>query len=404
MPKDIVMPKASLTMTEGTLLEWIKKDGEEVKKGDEIAQIETDKVVLPVEADANGTLVHVIREGQMVPIATIIGYILYPGESRDRISNTQQNIPVEKMVSRQTSSESQPPSKESDIKITPLARQTAKTLGVEISEILASGLSGKITADDVKAIASKKESQKNQSFSQQVKPVQSVAESKYIPLSGVRGLIADRMAFSAHSSAPVTLHARADCSSLLRVRSSLNEHRNELGIPKTSYDSFIVKAVALSLIGHRRMNSQISENGIEELGQINVAVAVDTPRDLCTVVVKDADKKSLLEISKELNDLVQRALEGKLRVDDLNDSTFTITNLGMFNVLDFTPIIQPNQCAILGIGAIVDTLALQEERIIRKKELPLSLTFDHRMVDGAPAAKFLNEVCNRLGNAELLLL
>jgi pyruvate dehydrogenase E2 component (dihydrolipoamide acetyltransferase) len=285
-----------------------------------------------------------------------------------------------------------------------LARQTAKTLGVEISEILASGLSGKITADDVKAIASKKESQKNQSFSQQVKPVQSVAESKYIPLSGVRGLIADRMAFSAHSSAPVTLHARADCSSLLRVRSSLNEHRNELGIPKTSYDSFIVKAVALSLIGHRRMNSQISENGIEELGQINVAVAVDTPRDLCTVVVKDADKKSLLEISKELNDLVQRALEGKLRVDDLNDSTFTITNLGMFNVLDFTPIIQPNQCAILGIGAIVDTLALQEERIIRKKELPLSLTFDHRMVDGAPAAKFLNEVCNRLGNAELLLL
>jgi pyruvate/2-oxoglutarate dehydrogenase complex dihydrolipoamide acyltransferase (E2) component len=105
MPKDIVMPKASLTMTEGTLLEWIKKDGEEVKKGDEIAQIETDKVVLPVEADANGTLVHVIREGQMVPIATIIGYILYPGESRDRISNTQQNIPVEKMVSRQTSSE-----------------------------------------------------------------------------------------------------------------------------------------------------------------------------------------------------------------------------------------------------------------------------------------------------------
>jgi pyruvate dehydrogenase E2 component (dihydrolipoamide acetyltransferase) len=406
MPKDIVMPKASLTMTEGTLLEWIKKDGEEVKKGEEIAQIETDKVVLPIEADCNGTLVHVINEGQLVPVATIIGYILNAGESRDCIGNALQNTLTAKTESGEEFSESKNeiPLKEDGIKITPLARQTAKVLGVEISEILASGLFGKISVEDVKAIASKKEGQKDQPLAAPQKTTQFDGESKFIPFSGVRGLIADRMAFSAHSTASVTLHTRADCSSLLKVRSSLNEHMNDLGIPKTSFDSIIVKAVALSLQNHRRVNSRILENQIEELGPINVAVAVDTPRDLCTVVIRDANKKSLIEISKELNDLVHRALDGKLRVDDINDSTFTITNLGMFNVLDFTPIIQPNQCAILGIGAIVDTLTLQEERVMQKKELPLSLTFDHRMIDGAPAAKFLNEVCSRLGSAELLLL
>jgi len=410
MPKDVVMPKASLTMTEGTLTEWIKKDGEEVKAGEEIALIETDKVVLPVEAETAGTLVHALEKGQMVPVATIIGYILFPGEDRNSIEQIFESDSVEKEehISSPLSQKQNKTSQKVEVKVSPLARKVAKDLGVEMEDLLAAGLQGKISAEDVKRVAKAKE-KLDEIYKHPAETSFDLSNSSgtilnVVPLSGVRGLIANRMSASAQTSAAVTLHTVTDASSLIRIRALLNDHIDEINSQKTSYDAIFVRAVALSLRNHRRLNSRMFENRIEELSPIHIAVAVDTPRELCTVVIKDADKKPLNEITKELNALVVRALEGKSQIEDLEGSTFSITNLGMYNITDFTPIILPNQCAILGIGAFTQILDLHNEHIVQKQMLPLSLTFDHRIVDGAPAARFLKEVSDRIRDAELLLL
>jgi len=403
MPADIVMPKASLTMTEGTLIEWLRQDGELIHPGDHVANIETDKVVLPVEVDSKGTLVQVLEAGETVPIATVIGYILADGETRA-------DIPVAEADPAQSEKRMQPAAtvrrtrqaQSGEIIISPLARKVARDLGVDPTGMADAGYSGKISADDVREYAERLAALEGNTGGSAADVENLPQVSASIPLAGVRGLIAERMAASAHSSAAVTLHTEVDAAALIRLRKVVNDSHAANGL-KLSFDALIAKAAAQALREHPRLNARMSDDRIEELEKRNIAVAVDAPQGLYTVVLRDADEKSLEEIAMDLGAMVSRVLDGKPAPQDLEGSTFTITNLGQTGVTFFTPIIQPGQCAILGVGSVTERLQLEGERVVQKMFLALSLTFDHRMIDGAPAARFLADVCDNLQDAEVRL-
>lgn len=421
MPYDIIMPKASLTMTEGTLLEWFKQDGAEVKKGEIIAQIETDKVIIDIESPADGQLVRLVENGAVLPVAAVMGYVLAQGESRADIPTAAAGAPAAAAASaaptpQQTAAPqaAAPAGRPGRVMASPLARRVAQELGVDLAQVIPSDPDGKISVEDVRRAAEARQ-HTTSSGGAGPAPAPLPASSAALgavglpvrntaPLSGVRGLIAERMAQSAHSAAAVTLHAWADATELVHVRNRINENPAALGLEKVSYDSFLVSALAQSLRRHPRLNAQLKGNVIEELGVINVGVAVDSPRGLMTVVIKDADRKSWLQVAKELSERVQAALNGKASLESLEGGTFTLTNLGMLGIGHFTPIITPPQCAILGVGAFMEWPAVSQGQWTQRQMLPLSLTFDHRIVDGAPAARFLQDVRYWLENPHLLMM
>jgi pyruvate dehydrogenase E2 component (dihydrolipoamide acetyltransferase) len=417
MPYDIIMPKASLTMTEGTLLEWFKRDGAEVKKGEIIAQIETDKVIIDIESPADGQLVRLVENGAVLPVAAVMGYVLVQGESRADIPAAAAGAPATESASaapapQQTAAPqaAAPAGRPGRVMASPLARRVAQELGVDLAQVIPSDPDGKISVEDVRRAAEARQQTAPEGGAAPV-PAPSAALGaaglpvrSTVPLSGVRGLIAERMAQSAHSAAAVTLHAWADATELVHVRNRINENPAALGLDKVSYDSFLVSALAQSLRQHPRLNAQLKGNVIEELSVINVGVAVDSPRGLITVVVKDADRKPWPQVAKELSELVQAALNGKASLESLEGGTFTLTNLGMLGIGHFTPIITPPQCAILGVGAFMEWPAVSQGQWTQRQMLPLSLTFDHRIVDGAPAARFLQDVRYWLENPHLLMM
>jgi len=416
MPYDIIMPKASLTMTEGTLLEWFKQDGAEVKKGEIIAQIETDKVVIDIEAPADGQLVRLVESGAVLPVAAVMGYILVKGERREDIPAIDvgaSGVKTSTMPSSQRVDTSEAVAqfgRPERVTASPLARRVAQELGVDLGQVIPSNPDGKISVEDVRRAAEKRQQTDlvDGTTSMSAPPSATLTVElpvrNIVPLSGVRGLIAERMAQSAHATAAVTLHAWADATELVNMRNKLNENSAMLGLEKISYDSFLVFALAQALRQHPRLNARLRENLIEELDVINIGVAVDTPRGLMTVVIKNADRKSWQQVAKELSERVQVALAGKVSLEILEGGTFTLTNLGMLGITHFTPIITPSQCAILGVGAFMEWPVVGRGQWTQRQMLPLSLTFDHRIVDGAPAARFLQEVRNWLENPQLLLM
>ncbi|MFQ6044311.1 MAG: dihydrolipoamide acetyltransferase family protein, partial [Candidatus Poribacteria bacterium] len=249
-----------------------------------------------------------------------------------------------------------------------------------------------------------------------------VPTEKVIPLTGVRQIIAERMSQSAHTAAIVTLNTEVDATPLVEMRQRLNEKAESTGV-SVSYTDLLVKIVALALRKHPMLNSTLSEDGVHILEQINigVAIALDEGSQFCkghpplekgtggfwgiliVPVVRDADKKGISEISKEIEEMAQKARDKSLTPESLQGGTFTITNLGMFGVDYFTPIINPPQCAILGVGRIVKKPTVLEDEIVIRSIMGLSLSFDHRIVDGAPAAQFLQTISQLIVEPYLMM-
>ena len=402
MAHEVIIPKASLTMTEGTIVEWLKDEGTTVTAVEIIARIETDKVILEVESPGDGQLVRLYEEGAVLPVASVIGYVLQLGEKREDIVKMPQPAPEEdvKIIPAKPSSSKKTPLSGKKVKISPLARLMAKDHGVDLDQVVAARTGGKISSEDIqRAVAQQKKISGDQPSS-----VPGLVVKKSIPLSGMRGTIAKRMQESNQNSAPVTLNMWADVTQLVSLRDRLKQEASSLGMEQITYDSIIVAAAAQALSRHPRLNSRLIKDVIEELETIHVSVAVDTPRGLMTVVVRNTDKKPWVEISKELEVLVKNAMSGRASSEDLEGSTFTITNMGQFGVAHFTPIIQPSQCAILGVGAIVEMTRFEYGKCVPWLSMPLSLTFDHRIVDGAPAARFLQEISQLLETPTGLLM
>ncbi|HEY66489.1 MAG TPA: 2-oxo acid dehydrogenase subunit E2 [Caldilineae bacterium] len=276
------------------------------------------------------------------------------------------------------------------VAVTPLARRVAADLGVDLSQVTGTGPGGRITREDVERAA--------REAAAAPQPTAPMGVRQVVPLRGIRARIAERMQESYQTAVHVTEFTEVDATELVALRTRLQEDEVQV-----SYNDLMVYIVARALREHPALNATLVGDEIHYLEPIHIGVAVDTERGLLVPVIRDADKKSLSQIAQESAAKIAATREGTISPDDLTGGTFTITNLGMFEIDGFTPIINPPQCAVLGIGRIVDKPVVRDGEIVVRKMMILSLSFDHRIVDGAPAARFLQYVKRLIERPHLLL-
>ncbi len=413
MATRIDMPQLGLTMEKGTILQWLRAEGETVQKGQPVVLIQTEKVEYEVEAPAPGALLRVVaKEGMELPVGGLMGILGQPGEDVSALlaaAPTGAEPRAERVEAR---AESREPSRSTlaagatpaapspgatiaeRIKISPVAKKLAQEHGIDISTLTATGPEGRIVREDVeRAIATKSREPGTQ-------PRGWVAESleeqktvpEVIPLSGIRKVIFDRMGQSWREAARVTLFADADMTELVKLRQArLADWERQFGI-KPSYSDLIHMAVARALRDEPRINCRLDGQAVRIRKEVNLAFAVDLGEGLVAAVIREADKKSLGDLAKAARDLADRARSGRLAPDDMADGTFTVTNLGTVGVESFTPIINPPQAGILGVGKIMEKPVVLHGGVHIRSMMTLSLVFDHRLIDGAPAARFLAKV------------
>ncbi len=426
MITEIILPQLGDTMNEGTILRWYKKEGERVEKGEPLFEVLTDKANMQVEAMATGYLRNVKhRENETVPTGEVIAFITTtPDESLQPPSPTQGEIETggaphagEAIGDRVTERAFEPGEKTAEIEsprsawgtrskqfISPRAKRLAKESGIDLSQVRASNPSGRVVEADVQKFLQQRE---------RVKPVQpivaqpssqpspsSLEGEEIIPITGVRKVIFERMAASSREVARVTLTTEADATRLVELRADINERATDT---KFSYTEFIVMLVAKALQKFPYMNATLREDGIHQHRAVHIGIAVETQRGLLVPVIRDAQRKGLGEISRALRELSEKTRSGKISPDDLRGSTFTITNLGEYEIDAFTPIVNQPETAILGIGRIAQKPAAYHGQLALRHMVALSLSFDHRVVDGAPAARFLQEIKRLVETPGLLL-
>lgn len=383
MPIEVLMPKLGLTMTEGTILRWLVAEGQPVQMGQILFEIETEKAVTEIEAQANGTLGHIrAPEGATMAIGNVIGYLLLSGE-------TIADIPSAPSFSAAPPAPAAaPPSSASpigapttgNIKASPIARRIAKELNVDLSLIKGTASGGRIVEEDVRLAAQSPVASA---------PLGDARDGHAIPFRGVRRLIADRMTASLQNTAQLTLMREVDATALVELRRQLNAHRAPEA--QLAFNDFLIFFAARALRQHPALNARLEGEVIRQITTVNVGLAVDHARGLLVPVVRDVAAKTLDQICQERRRLLDAIQNNRAAPDDLSGGTFTITNLGAFGVDAFTPIINPPECAILGIGRISPKQVVRGEHdeVVIRRMLTLSLSFDHRLVDGAPAARFL---------------
>lgn len=384
MPVEVVMPKFGLTMQEGTVQQWFKAEGDAVEKGEPLFEVETEKVLYEVEAPASGRVAKLLYAPEaVVPCATVVAVIAVAGEDPAIVARSyhrtlpQPAAPTPAVSAPGSSPEQRPAS--AGVPVTPAARKLAKDHGVDVSSIRGSGPGGRITREDVEAVIASKAA-----ASATGSPVQGS------PLRGMRKSIAERMLRSLQSTAQLTIFAEADVTAMVARRQRL---ATEFAL---TYTDLLIEAVAKALRVHRRLNATASADAVQEHDSVDVGMAVALDDGLIVPIIRSADTKSLRQIAAESQRLAEQARNGTLSVDDVGGGTFTITNLGMYGIDSFTPILHTPQVAILGVGRIVEKPAVHAGQIVPRAMLTLSLTFDHRIVDGAPAAAFLRQVVETL--------
>jgi pyruvate dehydrogenase E2 component (dihydrolipoamide acetyltransferase) len=384
--KIVIMPKLDLAMDSGSIIEWFKKEGERVQEGEPIVSIMTQKVTYEINSPVNGVLYKILAPINVeVPVGKPIAVILEQG---DNIENAEHQIrellekefPVEVKIKEEIVEEiRRKPEEVLRIKITPVARKLAEEHGIDIAKLKGTGPQGRITREDVlKAIDELK-----------------AGKGKLVRLAGVRKIIAERMVQSHKDIPPVTYSMEVDATNMIATRKLFQEKENI----NLSYNALIIRAVVKAIKDYPIFNSTLEGENIRIIDDINIGLAVATDYGLIVPVVHNAEKKEdIKELNSIVNDLVERARQNKLSVSDVANGTFIITNLGMFGVDFFTPIIFPGQVAILGVGRIVEKPVAISGQISIKPILTLSLTVDHRVIDGALAATFLKKVKEYLEN------
>lgn len=372
MASKVVMPRLSLTMKEGTVVNWFKKEGEPVKKGDPLVEVLSEKVTYDVEAPASGILRKILAvEGVDVPVAETLGIITEPDEPLPEIEEAAvTTAPPERIE------EVAPlPEKEMGKKVgermlaSPAAKRLAREHGIDLTKVRGGGPERRIVEADVRRY-----------LEEEAALVPRVRE--VIPLTGIRKTTAERVSSSARTAPHSTITMDVEMSNAVKLREKT----------QVSYTDILVEAVAKALEEHRSLNSTLEREQIKIYEDINIGVAVATEKGLVVPVIRNANKKSLLQIASTLKELAKRAREGKLSREDLTEGTFTITNLGMYGVEVFIPIINPPEAAIIGVGKVIEKPVIINNEIKIKPIMYLSLSFDHRIVDGAPAAQFLQKV------------
>jgi pyruvate dehydrogenase E2 component (dihydrolipoamide acetyltransferase) len=382
MPIPVSIPRLGWNMEEGVFVEWLKADGDTVKPGDAVFRLESEKATEDIESLDAGTL-HIPtngpKTGDKLAVGAVIGYLLQAGEAAPSSgwsarSASGATVAVEQHANHESvnARQAEPLAERADhpkTAITPRARRLAARLSVDAAHIRGSGRNGRIRERDISANAPPA-------------PSDSV-----IPLTPTRRAIASRMMESRQTTAPVTLTSLVDATNLVNLRQQFKTVPN--GEPVPSYTDFLVKLVAVALQKHPLLASRWTDTGIFPAPRIDIGVAVGTDAGLLVPVIRAVPTLGLREVAARARDLIERARRGSLSASDMNGGCFTITNLGTYGIDAFTPIINPPECAVLGVGRIERRPVMDGDRVMGRELVTLSLTFDHRIVDGAPAARFL---------------
>jgi pyruvate dehydrogenase E2 component (dihydrolipoamide acetyltransferase) len=386
MVTDVVMPRYSLTMLKGTIVKWLKKKGEPIEKGEPLVEVEADKVTTEVESPVSGVLLKICAlEDTEVLVGESLAFIGHPGEPLPEIGTVSKGEAaheMEDMSKAPTRTLERVREETEKVRASPLARRLSKQQGVDLAEIRGTGPRGRVTREDVLR------------FIELHRDTRAVKE--IIPVTGMQKTIAERMSQSIKVAAHCSVTIEVDASRMVSLRQRINakskaERKNEV-----SFTDILVKAVAIALKENPILNSTLEGDRLKVFEDVNIGVAVDVETDktsrLLVPVVRRANEKSLTEISEELRSLIEQARRSKLSHEDLTGGTFTITNLGMYRIETFQPIINPPETAILGVGSIIKRPFLSEQKVKVRPLMHLTLSFDHRVVNGAPAARFMQRL------------
>jgi len=414
MAVEVVMPKLGMAMKEGTVSVWNKKAGDSVSKGEIIATINSEKIEMDIECPADGTLLQItVPEGQGVPPGTVICYIGNPNEQVADTSKAVSSSSAQEVAATAVAEPEVKPQEQSsvaisakrDVKISPIARKMAEAAGLNIETIEGTGPQGRITKEDVEKAIAANSSAPAASKAEATAPVNNnVEQVERVPVTGMRKVIASRMHESLQNSAQLTLTMKADVTELLALQKQLSEVSQKRFDTKLTVTDFVARAVVLSLQQHKLMNSAYIDDQIHIFDAVHLGMAVALEKGLVVPVIRNAERCSLVDLSKNIKSLATRARQGQVTGDELKGSTFTITNLGAYGVEHFTPVLNTPEAGILGVGATQDTAVFVGEEVQKRSLLPLSLTFDHRVLDGAPAAEFLRTVKQYLEEPATMLI
>lgn len=431
MADTVSMPKLGFDMAEGTLVRWVKAEGEAVVKGDVLAEIETDKATVEVESPYSGVVArHLVDEKAIVPVGVAIAIIAAPGEKVE-VGEPEKAEKATPAAAAPASPVAPAPVARVEVaagpvKASPLARKMAMDVGVSLDTIKGSGPGGRVVRKDIEAALAATPSQVAGTPASQPLPttplvkaaqpeprlqaslplsgftVGEIPPDQRIPLERLRAAIGRRMVESRQQIPHFYVTHAYDMAGLMDLRKRANEMLPD--DQKLSVNDFIVKAVALTLRQFPNLNASIQGNEIVHHGHVNVGVAVAVESGLLTVVCKDADRKSLRIISQEIKDMVARARAGKVRPEDIEGSTFSISNLGMFDVEHFVAIINPPEAAILAVGSVKQEAVVVNGELAVGMRMRATLSADHRITDGAEAAQFMQQLAMFLEKPVGLLL
>lgn len=397
---DLLMPKLGLTMTEGLVAEWCVASGDSVKQGDVIFVVETEKVANEITADADGVMGEIlVPVGETVPVGAVVARWTGPGQrasAEAAVAPAAETKPAP--LAAQPQAEATPVNPAGRVVATPLARRQAEELGVALQTVQGSGPHGRIKAADVRAAAATKQAAPATLPAHQAVMVPAAERA---PASSLVQAMARRMVEAKQNTPHFYLSAEAEVSELLALRTRLNAQQGQV---KLTLNHFIVAAVARALEALPQQNRIWDGGDVVQFRTIEVGVAVSTERGLMAPVLHDLGGCSLDEIARRADQLVQRVRDGKASRDDMQGGAITVSNAGMFNVTYMTPIINPPQSAILGVGSIRDVFRPDATGApVLKREMGLVLAGDHRLHDGASGLQFLNRVIDYLQDPYLLL-
>jgi pyruvate dehydrogenase E2 component (dihydrolipoamide acetyltransferase) len=422
MAEIVTMPKLGFDMAEGTLVRWVIAEGEQVAKGAVLAEIETDKATVEVESNYEGVVTrHLVPEGDVVPVNTPIAVVGEPDEQIDygellgeaepekEAAPEEPRKPAEE---KKAPMQKAAPAKEAapgdghlpgGLRASPLARRMAEERGIDLSRVEGSGPGGRVVKADIEAFREAAPAAAQPAPQAAPLVVGEARETRRLPLSRLRAAIGRRMVESTNEAPHFYVTHEYDVAALLDLRKQVNAMLPEES--KTSVNDYIVKAVALTLREFPNLNASLDEENKEVIqhGQINIGVAVAVENGLLTVVCKDTDRKNLTQISKEVRTMAARAREGKVRSDDIEGSTFSISNLGMFDVENFSAIINPPEAAILAVGSARAVPVVEDGELKPGMRMKATISIDHRVSDGAEAARFMQAMAKYLEKPMLML-
>jgi pyruvate dehydrogenase E2 component (dihydrolipoamide acetyltransferase) len=420
MATKVHMEALSPTMEEGRLVKWTKQEGDAVKSGDTLAEVETDKAVMELVARADGNLIKVmVPEGTTVPVGNVVAWIGKPGEKVDGQGAGSGEQGAAKPVgagSREQGAAKPPPpvpvaapapapaaapSDATRVKASPLAKRIAQEVGVDLKLVQGSGPGGRVIKRDVEAGAT--QPQAAAPAPRSPLPAPSGAPYEDVPLTQIRKTIAKRLAASIGPIPHFFLTTEIDMERAAEARAALNQQLGEQG-GKISFNDIIIKAVALALVQHRACNAWFQEDHIRYWNEVHIGMAVAIEDGLITPVIRDANLKSLREIGAESRELAGRARNRRLKPEEYTGATFSVSNLGMFDIEHFTAVINPPEAGIVAIGSIVAKAVPEGDRVVVRRRLRATMSCDHRVIDGATGAAYLKTLKQMLENPLAMLL